>query len=365
MSDAKDIYALSIDQCVNALLHTGHLRTMLVEGHMGTGKSSMLPMLAAVKATHMPCYFDCTTKDLGDITIPNIAHMDDGSGYVQYLTNEELGAHHHKPVLLMIDEYGKANTAVKNSLLRLMLERKIGGYTLHPDSIIFATTNLGAENVGDMLPPHARNRLVLVRMKKPTADDYIAYGIRNDFDLALLGFVKEYKTALFQDFTQVKDPDDNLYIFHPRQERRSFFTPRSGHAASDVLKQRHNLDDHTLTALLMGAVGERTAMDLMAFVKIGDQLPSLESLKNNPKTAVVPDSTAAVCMVVTKALMEMSNKWIDAWMDYMVRLDTEAQGMFVNQAIRETYQHRKVVVANGKFTDWAVANNYLFSADKK
>ena len=212
MSDAKDIYALSIDQCVNALLHTGHLRTMLVEGHMGTGKSSMLPMLAAAKPTHMPCYFDCTTKDLGDITIPNIAHMEDGSGYVQYLTNEELGAHHHKPVLLMIDEYGKANTAVKNSLLRLMLERKIGGYTLHPDSIIFATTNLGAENVGDMLPPHARNRLVLVRMKKPTADDYIAYGIRNDFDLALLGFVKEYKNALFQDSTQVKDPDDNLYI---------------------------------------------------------------------------------------------------------------------------------------------------------
>ena len=82
-------------------------------------------------------------------------HMDDGSGFVRYLTNEELGAHHDKPIILMIDEFGKSNPAVKLALLRMMLERKIGSYTLHPDSIVFATTNLGAEGVGDLLPAHA------------------------------------------------------------------------------------------------------------------------------------------------------------------------------------------------------------------
>ena len=62
----------------------------------------------------------------------------------------------------MVDEYGKANPAVKNAMLRLMLERKIGSYTLHPDSLVFATTNLGAEGVGDLLPPHARNRMTVI-----------------------------------------------------------------------------------------------------------------------------------------------------------------------------------------------------------
>ena len=106
-----------------------------------------LNMLAAGLPKHVPCYFDCTTKDLGDITIPDIMRVEDGSGFVRYLTNEELGVHNDKPVILMIDEYGKANPAVKNALLRLLLERKIGSYTLHPDSIVFATTNLGAEGV--------------------------------------------------------------------------------------------------------------------------------------------------------------------------------------------------------------------------
>jgi MoxR-like ATPase len=149
--NAQKMYALGLDQITNAILVGGHKRTILVQGHMGTGKSSMLNILSQELPKHIPCYLDCTTKDLGDITVPNLAKLDDGTGYVTYLTNEELGAHHDVPVILMIDEYGKANPAVKNALLRLMLERKIGSYTLHPDSIVFATTNLGAEGVGDLL----------------------------------------------------------------------------------------------------------------------------------------------------------------------------------------------------------------------
>jgi len=162
MSHKTELFALNLDQIAKAIKANGHKRTMLVQGHMGTGKSSLLKNLSADLPNHMPCYFDCTTKDLGDITIPDIAKLNDGTGFVTYLTNEELGAHSDKPIILMIDEYGKANPAVKNALLRLMLERKIGSYTLHPESIVFATTNLGNEGVGDLLPPHARNRMTVI-----------------------------------------------------------------------------------------------------------------------------------------------------------------------------------------------------------
>ena len=75
MSTAQQMYALSIDQTAEAIKAIGHKRTVLVQGHMGSGKSSLLKMLAADLPTHTPVYFDCTTKDLGDITIPNIAKM--------------------------------------------------------------------------------------------------------------------------------------------------------------------------------------------------------------------------------------------------------------------------------------------------
>ncbi len=364
MNTATTMYALGLDQVEAVVLAIGKMRTVLVQGDMGTGKSTLLTTLAKALPNHTPCYFDCTTKDLGDITIPNLAKMDDGTGYVTYLTNEELGVHHHTPVIIMVDEFGKANPAVKNALLRLILERKIGSYTLHPDSIIFATTNKGSEGVGDLLPPHARNRMTVVTTRKPTNMEWIEWGINNEIDHTLLGWCKD-NPQLFYSFEDIKDPDDNPYIFHPKQQRAAFVTPRSLEAASDILKARDGLDDQTVTAALMGTIGERGAMDLMAFVKLADQLPSAESIKQDPKNAKVPSSAAGVCMVVYRTLASLERDWLDSWMDYLVRLDKEAQGMFANGVRAPKYAKQSLVMTNKKFTQWAMDNNYMFAADKK
>ena len=364
MNTATTMYALGLDQVEALIRKSGALRTILVQGDMGTGKSTLLTVLAKALPDHTPCYFDCTTKDLGDITIPNISKLDDGTGYVTYLTNEELGAHNNTPVIIMIDEFGKANPAVKNALLRLILERKIGSYTLHPDSIIFATTNKGSEGVGDLLPPHARNRMTVVQTRKPTNMEWIEWGINNEIDHTLLGWCKD-NPQLFYSFEDVKDPDDNPYIFHPKQQRAAFVTPRSLEAASDILKARDGLDDQTVTAALMGTIGERGAMDLMAFVKLADQLPSAESIKQDPKNAKVPNSAAGICMVVYRTLASLEKDWVDPWMDYLVRLDKEAQGMFANGVRAPKYSKQSLVMTNKKFTQWAMDNNYMFAADKK
>jgi hypothetical protein len=52
-------------------------------------------------------------------------------------------------------------------------------------------------------------------------------------------------------------------------------------------------------------------------------------------------------------------------MDYMVRLDKEAQGMFANGVRSPKYPKQTVVMTNKKFTAWAMANNYMFASDKK
>ena len=362
-NQAIAMYALGLDQIETAIRLGGNRRTILVQGHMGTGKSSLLKTLKAALPNHTACYFDCTTKDLGDINIPQLQTMDE-QGFVRFVPNEELGLHLRKPIILMIDEYGKANPAVKNAMLRLMLERKVGSDELHADSLVFATTNLGAEGVGDILPPHARNRMTVVTSRKPSNMEWIEWGINNAIDHTLLGWCKD-NPQLFHSFEDVKDPDQNPYIFHPKAARTAFVTPRSLEAASDWLKVRGGMDDQSLTAMLMGTIGERAAMDLMAFVKLSDQLPSLESIKKDPMQAKVPESDAAVCMVVYRTLATIDRDWVDQWMDYMVRLDKEAQGLFANGVRNPKYNKQALVMTNKKFTQWAMANNYMFAADKK
>ena len=362
-NQAQQMYALNLEQSAQLIEAIGHMRTVLMQGDIGTGKSSTLGEVSARKPTHHGVYFDCTTKDLGDMMIPSLQSID-ADGCVRMIPNEELGVHLKQPVILMIDEFGKANPSVKNAMLRLMLERKIGSYSLHPDSIVFATTNKGSEGVGDMLPPHARNRMTVIQVRKTDHMDWIEWGINNGIDATLLGWVKD-NPQLMASFEDVKDPDENPYIFHPQQQRAAFVTPRSLHAASDILKQREAFDDQTLTAALMGTIGDRGAMDLMSFVKLADQLPSLQSVKDDPKNAKVPDSAAAICMVVYRTLAALEKDWLNAWMDYLPRLDTEAQALFANGVRAPKYSKQAMVMQNKKFTEWAMKNSHLYSADKK
>lgn len=364
MTTATQMYALSSQEMAQGIAAGGHLRSVLVEGPIGIGKTYLQRVLAKMLPTHTPVYFDCSTKDLGDITIPDIMHMDDGTGFVRYVTNEELGAHHDKPIILMIDELGKCNPAVLLSLLRVILERKIGSYTLHPESIVFCTTNLGAEGVGDILPAHARNRITVAEMAKPTWDQWIEWGLANGIDHTLLGWCRNNEKA-FADFRDFSDPEANDYIHHPRSTRTAFVTPRSLEAASDWMKlyAGGKFSDKVLTSYLMGTIGTAATGDLMAFTRLADQMPTIDSIKDDPQNALIPTSVGGVMMVVYKVLASLEREWVDAWMVYMDRLSTEAQGVFINATRVPDYPKQKLLSRNRKFTDWCVANQYLFTAD--
>jgi len=130
---------------------------------------------------------------------------------------------------------------------------------------------------------------------------------------------------------------------------------------------RDALDEQTVKSVLIGTIGERAALDMMAYVSLADDLPSLDSIKKDPLAAKIPESAAATCMVVFRTLANIEKDWVDAWMDYMGRLDMEAQGMFANGIRSPKFDGKKqsAIMTNKKFTQWAMANNYMFSADKK
>jgi ATPase family associated with various cellular activities (AAA) len=366
---SERLFAQSIPEVTESILATGSIVTTLVVGHMGTGKSSILKMLAEKLPNHVPCYFDCTTKDLGDLMMPKILDMGDDAQFVRFVPNEEMGIHHDQPIILMIDEFGKANPSVKNGMMRLMLERTLGTKKLHKDSIVFATTNLGAEGVGDLLMPHHRNRITTIRLKKPTATEWIDnFAINNGIHPSLIMWVKEHGEQLFQSFEDVDNPDDevggNPYIYHPKTQRPAFVTPRSLELASHWLWAKDRISENALKSNLIGTIGDRGGMDLGAYIRLVDDLPKQEEIKQDPKNAKIPQSASAVCMVVYRALATMDRSWVDAWLDYLPRLDKAAQGLFAMQVRNPNYKKQSIVMTNAKFTKWAMDNNYMFTADK-
>jgi hypothetical protein len=364
--NASKLFSLSHSDCLDVIAAGSRFRTVLVQGHMGWGKSAMLGALAARFPSHTPVYFDCTTKaDAGDLMIPKLMNLD-GSDFVRYATNEELGVHLNAPLILLIDEFGKANQSVKNALLRLMYERKIGSVELHPESMVFATTNLGGEGVGDVLRAHERDRFTTLTLRKPTAEEWLIYGIDAGVNVTVLSWARQTPQA-FQSFEDVEKPDDNAYIFHPQSTRRNFVTGRSLVAAAQWLDNPSLLPEDALQAALMGTVGDAAALDLMAYSRLMNELPSLESIRKHPDQAKIPSSIGAVCMVVFRALASVDPSWVGAWQTYLNRLDRNAQSLFYSAVQNPKYnnERRNAVFNSAGYRDWVLANGHIFNADKR
>lgn len=376
-------YRMGLNACYAAIKRGGAKENLMLQGDLGTGKSSLLKMFMEDGdfKDYSFAYFDCTTKDVGDISLPDLQavglldsseqdpNADGFDKFVRFLPNEELKLHEGKPIVLMIDEFGKALPPVKNALLRLIQERSFGNTPLPEGSIVFLTTNLGAEGVGDLLKPHERNRMTVIMTRKPTADEWLEdFAIPNGVHELVCLWARE-NPAAFESFVDVDNPEDNPYIFHPARPEPAFVTPRSLHKASNwmhVHDQYPNEVDHeALQSLLIGTIGMRAALDFASFAKLVDQLPTMKDIAENPDTAKVPTSGSAAFLLTFKALTSLNREFGPGWFKYMTKLPEECQGMFANGVAAKKYpaEKRKIAFTNADFKKWSQENMHLFRSN--
>jgi hypothetical protein len=339
--------------------------TVIGQGEPGIGKSAMLGFIAARNPSYETAYIDCTLLDLGDFALPyteNVLTDVNKDGAVAKITkfapNARFKMHGDKPVIVMLDEIGKAMKSVKNVLLTLMLEHRIGDAYLPEGSIVFGTTNLLSDGVGDMLEAHARNRVAFVTVRKPDADEWIEWAVGNDIDPTIIAWVKQFPHAL----ATYTDPSqsDNAYIFNPtRAGMGAVVTPRSLEKASHIAKQRGELGDNLTISLLTGTIGESAARDMQAFFTVVDRLPTWDAIINDPSGAKMPDDTVARCILVFSAVTRVDKDSLSKWMRYVQRMDKEWQALFAT-SVMQSPSKQVFCVMNKDFKDWALANQWMF-----
>lgn len=352
---------ITLSQAADLIAVVGDKHTVLVQGEMGIGKSSILKMLRdrpEMKDAFF-CYVDITTKqDVGDFAIPMIKDID-GNDVCRFAPHEEFGFHlKGRKVVMMLDEIGKAKGGVLNACLRLMQERQFGTNVL--DGWIFATTNLTVEGIGDNVPPHARNRVIQVRVAKPTADEWIEnYAIPYGINPVIIGTVRE-NLQMFASFEEYERPDQNEYINDPRTVRTAFVTARSMTAASTVYERTRVLGDDVMCHALAGTVGAPAMHAILTMDKMDRDLPTWGDIINDPSGTPVSQSAAAMCMVVARAVNRIDRSNIKAWMTYFMRLPRTAQALFARSVMSDKCPKRDVATTCVEFAQWSAANNHLF-----
>lgn len=352
---------LSLKQAAQLVMAVPENR-FLVLGEMGTGKSAMLEYFRehpSMSEYLIADPIDAQTLDLGDTAMPVVDKERMVTNYApnaRFKISEAIAQ--NRPVVIMIDEFGKAMAPVQNMLHPLLEVRaRLGDLYLPEGSIVYATSNLAGEGVGDNFKMHTNNRMTRIEVAKPTGEEWIEWGVMTGkIDPVVLAFAAAFP-QLFASFMD-DGQESNPYIGNPRHVQLSFWSGRSGERASNIVRKRHLFDEASLVAALKGTIGEAAARDMQAFIAYQDQLPKWTDIVNDPKNTMIPTSPGACSVMVFGAVQKVDSKSIDPFMDYVARLEPEWQAAFAINVAKNAAK-QAVAFSSKKFADWLLVNEDL------
>jgi hypothetical protein len=369
---------LSFKQVIDLIAAVGHKRTIIVEGENGIGKTALFHALKRMPqfANHIAVDpVDCTQLSDGSVWMPD---LDRENGISRELPNERFGVSKHnqlgvnnaKPILCFLDEIAKAPQFIKNVLAPIIYERRVGNYHMPEGSVVFCATNLSIEGLGDSIQAHLRNRLIFVKMRKSKADEWISdFAIPNGVNAAVIAFVNTYpqimdsfldyeKGGMYEDRELAKD---NGMIFNPRSLSLAYATPRSLVAASDILNEGEGLlDDETLDAALVGAIGATAAQNLSAFVRFGRDICAIERVLKDPANAPMADNPTAQLVQVFQFVSRVDNREdAEKVVEYVHRMKSEMQSIFCNTVAQS--QRVSIYVTLTNFGKMLAAHKIFFN----
>lgn len=234
-------------------------RPIFLWGPPGIGKSDIVHQIGNSMDAHV---IDVRLSLWEPTDIKGIPYFDSNASKMVWAPPMELPdeetASQHSAVILFLDEMNSAAPSVQAAAYQLILNRKVGTYSLPDNVFIIAAGNREADKgVTYRMPAPLANRFVHLEMKVDF-DDWFTWALDNKIHKDVVGYLQFSK----------KD----LYDFDPKSPSRSFATPRSWTFVSELLED--SLDENTTTDLVSGAVGEGLAVKFMAHRKVAASMPN-------------------------------------------------------------------------------------------
>lgn len=235
-------------------------RPVFLWGPPGIGKSELIEGLCEEMGGYM---IDLRLGQCEPTDLRGIPYFDRDRGVMNWappieLPSAELAAK-YPVVVLFLDEMNSAAPAVQGAAYQLVLNRKVGTYTL-PDNVVVVAAGNRESDKG-----------VSYRMPSPLANRFVHLEVRQDFDSWFQWAVNK---GIHKDVVgYIGFAKQDLMDFEPKSASRAFATPRSWTFVSQFLNDSEATDAE-LTDLIAGTIGEGLAIKFMAHRKIAGQMPN-------------------------------------------------------------------------------------------
>lgn len=343
---------VTLQDAARIIAATGDTTTTVLVGEPGTGKSSLRHEILSILGWGQDqcVYLDAPLLDFPDFYMPDVS---DGKTFKAYADEWHLDS--DKPQLYMIDEIGKMSGVAKPMITRFMLERTVSSRPIPAGSIIFATSNLSTDGVGDSFPAHMNNRVSTLQVQKPDSEAVLSFGTAHGMNGTLLYFIRENPEvcASYLDLDEAGQKN-NKYVFNPKHNNKAFCSNRSFWMASNTLDKMEAgiLTKPQAMAHICGAIGAPATAELWATVELADSLPTRNSIYTDPLKARVPDNLAAQLLLATRLASGLDKENGDVTTQYMSRFATEIQAVTGRLIFKSKPQ---IAMASPLMRSWVVS----------
>lgn len=315
-------------------------RPIFIWGKSGIGKSSVVAQVARTMERQLN---DMRLSQIDSLELRGFPVPDLKTKRMGWLPSPDLPRQDDPPGILFLDECNGAMPQVASAAYQLILDHRIGEYTL-PDhwSIVAAGNNVGDRGITHQMPAPLNNRFVHLDMEI-NADDWHKQAAADGISLEVRSYLR-------------LKGESALHAYDPVVNPRSFPTPRSWYFADEVFKLK-NLKPSAKLELLKGTVGEGHAAEFTGFVRDIAAMPDIDSILMNPEKAKLPGTQPVMHAVVTTLSDKTTTANFDRVMLYVKRLPKEIQVVYVRSAIDKDER----VTNTRSYKDWGLANQDILT----
>lgn len=300
-------------------------RPCFVWGKPGIGKSEIVAQIATEMAVSL---IDLRAVLLDPVDLRGLPFLKDGITHwaiPSFLPTSGKG-------ILFLDELAKAPPLVQAALYQLILDRKLGDYTLPDGWVIVAAGNGAGDGAGvtAMLTP-LRSRFVHYTLDVDFSE-WREWAITNRVEPAVVAFLS-MRPELLHKFDR---------------DAQTFPCPRTWKFISDMLATK--LDPTIEAGVFEGSVGTGAASEFMAFLNLYRNCPSIDEILKAPKTADVPAGPAVRWAVASALAVRATVKNMEAVVTYLARLPQE----YYILGMKELGVRNPSLCKTPQFIAWAV-----------
>jgi len=282
-------------------------RPVFLWGPPGIGKSDIVKQIGQDAGREV---IDVRLALWEPTDIKGIPYYNAEKGTMVWAPPSELPMDPESTAIIFLDELNSAPPAVQAAAYQLILNRRVGTYSLPKGVDIVAAGNReGDRGVTYRMPAPLANRFIHLEAKVDF-DDFQEWAVMNNVHPEVVGYVGFAK--------------QDLYDFDPKSPSKAFATPRSWVFVSDLLWE-DDCDIDTLHNLIAGAVGDGLAVKFMAHRKIAGRLPKAEDiLSGKVKDLSIKEVSAMYSLTVSlcyelKDQAEKKSKTFDSQADNFFR----------------------------------------------